>query len=199
LDVYARDPSNYDPAKVSCTVKVTVLEKTRDKKGKWSDTQIDVLQDCPVIFPSGGGFVFTFPLAAGDEGLVVFASRQIDNWWQSGKSSPRTDLRMHDLSDGFFIPGPFSNPKAAAVTGGGSTTAVQLRSLDGQTLFEFGPGKIQLIADEVYIHARLKASFDADGNGFVYQPNQIDTYTDGVPSNHHAPNRPRLPPGETPT
>lgn len=128
----------YDPAKLTCTVQVAIQEKVRNKQGTWRDEQISVLPDCPVVFCAGGGFALTLPLAAGDEGLVVFASRQIDNWWQSGKSSPRTDLRMHDLSDGFFIPGPFSQPKAKNLTGGASAAAVQLRSLDGQSYLSLG-------------------------------------------------------------
>lgn len=42
-------------------------------------------------------------------------------------------------------------------------------------------------------HGLLKAIFDAGGTGFKYQPGQIDTYTDSVPSNHHGPNPPELP------
>lgn len=45
---------------------------------------LPILPDVPVVFPGGGGFALTFPVAAGDECLVVFASRCIDAWWQSG-------------------------------------------------------------------------------------------------------------------
>ena len=33
-----------------------------------------------MVFPGGGGFALTFPVAAGDECLVVFASRCIDDY-----------------------------------------------------------------------------------------------------------------------
>ena len=55
-------------------------------------------------------------------------------------------------------------------------------------------GKINLSAGtEAILHGVDKAIFDAGGTGFTYQPNQIDTYTDGVPSNHHSPNPPEEP------
>jgi hypothetical protein len=97
--------------------------------------------DCPVITPGGGGFLATFPLAAGDEGLLVFASRCIDAWWQQGdakqQGQPQAELRMHDLSDGFFIPACFSQPNVPA---NWSTTSAQLRSKDGLAYVEVAPG-----------------------------------------------------------
>lgn len=109
--------------------------------------------DCPIIFPGGGGAHLTFPLATGDEGLLVFASRCIDNWWLSGGPQSQAEFRMHDLSDGFFIPGCFSQPRAPAVPP--STTLVQLASDDGVTLISMdtttqavtitAPGGINLV------------------------------------------------------
>lgn len=38
-------------------------------------------------------------------GLVIFANRCIDGWYESGNKSEPLNNRMHDLSDGFFIVG----------------------------------------------------------------------------------------------
>jgi hypothetical protein len=55
-------------------------------------------------------------------------------------------------------------------------------------------GKLNLNAGtEAILHGATKAIFDAGGTGFTYQPAQIDTYTDGVSSNHHSPNPPEEP------
>jgi hypothetical protein len=55
-------------------------------------------------------------------------------------------------------------------------------------------GKINMRAGtEAILHGAQKAIFDAGGTGFTYQPAQIDTYTDGVPSNHRAPAPPEEP------
>lgn len=55
-------------------------------------------------------------------------------------------------------------------------------------------GKINVDAGtEAILHGAAKAIFDAGGTGFTYQPGQIDTFTDGVSSNHHSPNPPEEP------
>lgn len=94
---------------------------------------IPIIQDVPVVFPQGGGYLLTFPLTQGDEVLVVFSSRCIDAWWHSSGVQELPVLRMHDLSDGFAIPGPYSKPK---VPTGISTTGVQLRDTAGTTFIE---------------------------------------------------------------
>src|SRR5882672_2856 len=67
--------------------------------------RLPVLIKCPVSFQQAGPFALTFPIAAGNEGIVIFASRCIDSWYQSGGHGVAPDKRMHDLSDGIFIPG----------------------------------------------------------------------------------------------
>jgi len=111
-----------------------VQAQVRTPSGSWVNATLPLCVDCPVLFSGGGGYVGTFPLAAGDEGLLVFASRCIDAWWQSGKVSPQAELRMHDLSDGFFVPLAFSNPNAAKVSGGASATEAQIRTYDGSVM-----------------------------------------------------------------
>jgi Phage protein Gp138 N-terminal domain len=97
-----------------------------------------IINDCPVMFPGGGGFHLTFPIAVGDEGLLILATRQIDGWWATGNASQPSDLRMHDLSDGFVMVGVSSKPKAIS---GVNTTAVQLRNSDGGSIVEIFGGK----------------------------------------------------------
>lgn len=130
---------SYDAAKVTVSAQPAIQAQVRTPGGAWNNATLPLCVDCPVQFPGGGGFVLTFPIAAGDEGLLVFASRCIDAWWQSGKVSPQAELRMHDLSDGFFFPQVFSNPRAPS---GMSTTAAQLRSLDGLSYLELAAGHV---------------------------------------------------------
>lgn len=91
------------------------------------------LVDVPVVYPRGGGYTMTFPIKKGDECLVVFSSRCIDGWWSSGDTSPPTERRMHDLSDGFAIVGPFSQKTKIANV---STTTAQFRSDDSTVMVE---------------------------------------------------------------
>jgi Phage protein Gp138 N-terminal domain/GpV Apex motif len=85
------------------------------------------------VFPSAGGLTLTLPIAQGDEILVVFASRCIDAWWQNGGIQIPMEMRMHDLSDGFAIPGPRSQPNTLT---GISTTSAQLRTDAGTSFIE---------------------------------------------------------------
>lgn len=104
-----------------------------------------ILADVPIVFPSAGGFMLTLPIAVGDEVLVVFGARCIDSWWDLGGIQVPAEVRMHDLSDGFAIPGPRSKPKLPA--GAISSTGAQLRNNLGTTYIEIAAnGKIKLVS-----------------------------------------------------
>ena len=127
---------SFDPQTMTCEVQPAIQGKVQNEDGSVSVVNLPLLLDCPVVFPRGGGCSLTFPIRAGDECLVVFADRAIDFWWQSGGVQPPAETRMHDLSDGFVLVGPYSQPQ---VLSGVSTSAVQLRSDDGQAFFELNP------------------------------------------------------------
>lgn len=114
-----------------------------DPAGEVKVVNLPLLLDCPVVFPHGGGCSLTFPVKAGDECLIVFASRSIDNWWQNGGIQNPAEMRMHDLSDGFAIVGCWSQPKRI---GGWSTGETQLRSDDGSAYVAVHPSSHQITA-----------------------------------------------------
>ena len=113
--------------------------------GSQSGINLPILVDVPIVFPSAGGFSLTLPIAVNDEVLVVFSCRCIDSWWQSGGfSNVPLEIRMHDLSDGFAIPGPRSLPR---VIGAISSTNAQLRNDSGTVFLEITPsGQINATA-----------------------------------------------------
>lgn len=103
-----------------------------------------VLLKCPVIFPSGGGFTLTFPVAAGDECVVLFNDREIDNWFNNGGVQAPSTKRSHDLSDGLVFVGLRSFPRKLSNV---STSTTQLRSNSGGTLVEVaGGGVVRVVA-----------------------------------------------------
>lgn len=133
-----------------------------DESGKTQNVNLPLLADVPIVFPSAGGFIITFPIEAGDEVLVVFASRCIDSWWQSGGIGRPMEARMHDLSDGFAIPGPRSQPKVVENV---SPTAVQIRNDAGTSYIEIeADGKIKMKSTEVTIEGNLKVTGTVQGN-----------------------------------
>lgn len=134
---------SFDPVKLTCIVQPSIQAVRRSADNVISNITLPLLLDCPVVFPMGGGFTLTMPLAAGDECLVVFASRCIDAAWQSGGVQPQAEYRMHDLSDGFVVPGWRSQPRQLS---GVSTTSAQLRSDDGATFVEVAVDRVNVVA-----------------------------------------------------
>lgn len=118
---------SFDPVAMTCEVQPAIQGKMRCEDGSVEVVNLPLLLDCPVIFPRGGGCSLTFPIKTGDECLVVFSARAIDIWWQQGGVQPPAETRMHDLSDGFVIPGPYSQPQVIPDV---STEAVELRTDD---------------------------------------------------------------------
>lgn len=127
---------DFDAASVTATVQPGILGTILDYKGAISNPKLPLLVKVPVIFPGGGGCRLTFPVRAGDECLVVFASRAVGAWKQSGGAQTVSDSRKHDLSDGFAIIGPMSQANKIS---GISTTKTQLRSDDGNAYVELDP------------------------------------------------------------
>lgn len=118
-------------ANMTCEVQPAIQGVTYDTEGNAQYVNLPLLVDCPLVFPSAGGVSLTLPIAANDEVLVIIASRCIDAWWQNGGVQPPIELRMHDLSDGYALPGPRSKPKVLPSI---STNAAQLRN-DAGTLY----------------------------------------------------------------
>lgn len=119
---------SFDPVKKTCVVQPAIMAQVMAEDGGKKWVQLPLLLDCPVQFPGCAGYTLTFPLALGDECLVIFSSRCLDGWWQSGGVQAQVELRMHDLSDGFCLPGISSTP---AVQGSISASEVHLRNAAG--------------------------------------------------------------------
>lgn len=167
---------------MTCTVQPAISGQVRDETGALTGIDLPLLTDCPVQFPAGGGCTLTFPVKQGDECLVVFSSRCIDSWWQSGGVQSQADLRMHDLSDGFVLLGFRSQPR---VIGGISGSAAQLRTDDGSAFVEVdstthainavttgaalvsAQGNITLTAPLVTINGDVKVNGRVDSTGDV--------------------------------
>lgn len=64
-----------------------------------------VLLKCPVVILTGGDSHLTFPIVQGDDCMVLFNDRDIDNWFLDGSIDPANTNRLHDLSDGLVIIG----------------------------------------------------------------------------------------------
>lgn len=107
--------SKVDYEKRTCEVQPAIQARISKPNGTTEFVNLPLLVDVPIVLPSVTGFTLSLPIKAGDEVLVVFASRCIDSWWQSGGVGKPMEMRMHDLSDGFAIPGPRSLSKVTPI------------------------------------------------------------------------------------
>lgn len=166
---------SFDPAKMTAVVQPSIQALWRDPLGNQTWQTMPLCLDVPVMFPGGGGCTMTFPLVEGDECLLIFASRCIDAWWQSGGIGVQAEMRMHDLSDGFCLPGPRSQPR---VLSGISTSALQIRSDDGSAFIEMNTaaphainvqtnGEVTVDAAKATINCDLQVNGKVTANDFV--------------------------------
>lgn len=111
LPGYVKD---FDPATQLATVVPGVSEIGRLEDG--TEVVEERLPIChvPVVFPGGGGHSLTFPVKAGDEGLIHWCDNEIDKWLDAGGQVTPNSVRSHHTSDAIFVPGARSRPNAIA-------------------------------------------------------------------------------------
>lgn len=136
-----------DLAKQTVSVQPAVQGQTTNAAGDVSNVNLPLLVDVPICWPRAGGFAITFPVKAGDEVLVVFASRCIDSWWQSGGVGAQAEVRMHDLSDGFAILAPTSQAKKLSDV---QTDGVEMRTESRSTFIRLTEGTIYIKGNIVH-------------------------------------------------
>lgn len=104
---------SFDSSKQIATVRPAikrVFKAVDNEKEILIPTELPMLINVPVIFPRSGDFYITFPVNKGDECLIVFSERSIDNWLLNGIVSEPKEKRFFSLSDAIVILGLYSTP-----------------------------------------------------------------------------------------
>lgn len=72
------------------------------------------IDDIPLVFPSGGGAEVTFPIQEGDQVLLIFSMRNIQDWMASPEGNEVTPTldRNHSIQDAIAIPSMFTKQQA---------------------------------------------------------------------------------------
>lgn len=183
---------SFNAAKMTATVQLAILARVRaaDKKGSVSWVKIPLLTDCPVIFPSGGGFTLTFPIDPGDECLVSFSARCIDAWWQNGgEDNQQVDLRMHDLSDGFVTVGPRSQKRLLSPAPSASDAVLRKDDntvrivLKASTIEIVAPTQVSVVAPAIILDGNVTVTGDLQVDGTVHA--DVDVIADDVSGKTH--------------
>jgi hypothetical protein len=130
----------YDAAKQKATIKPLLKKRYKEED---NDTELPVITDVPVQWPSaaGGSSYLHLPLAKGDLGMAIFCERSIDAWLHGkGQMVAPNDPRHHHLSDAVFVPGV--RPFGASLN---NTSAQNAVLQNGQMRMELAPdGKISI-------------------------------------------------------
>jgi hypothetical protein len=135
---------DFNPDDATCSAQPAIKGQVTDLQGKTSWVELPLLIKVPVWFPMAGDLAITFPLKQGDEVLIIFAVRCIDQWWLNGGIQVQSYLRFHDLHDGIALPGLMSKPRVLKNI---STTSMQIRNREGSAYIELTPqGVINLKA-----------------------------------------------------
>lgn len=146
---------------------------------------ISPLLQVPVYTLGGGGVTVTFPIAAGDECLVIFNDRELDNWLLNGGITTPSTPRIHDFSDGLCFVGFRSFPRSL---GNVSASEAQLRTDNGLSFVGINPstGAVRVHANSVYewdVHGYGQKITWTGGANYT-----IDNYTIGatITTNNHS-------------
>lgn len=76
-----------------------------DGGGNWVPEAEPNMKDVPIAWPRSAAFGLTFPLAAGDTGMVMFCMRNIGPWRTAGQAGSPGDTGMHTMDGAVFYPG----------------------------------------------------------------------------------------------
>ena len=70
-----------------------------------SEVSYPLLGDLPTFILSGGDAQITMPISKGDQCLILFNDRNIDQWYLSGTVDAPDDARCHSIADGICLVG----------------------------------------------------------------------------------------------
>ena len=188
--VHVDSPDGVGPAGT-----VDVLPLVSQIDGQGNAVPHGVVYGIPFLRLGAGGCAVVIDPKVDDLGMVVVADRDISSVKKTRDVSTPGSRRTYDLADGVYVGEVLAQVPTCyvAFTRIGGERAVVFSPDGGVTSITIQPGKITLSADEIVTHAKVKNVWDANGTGFVYETNAINTYTDGVPSSHHLPNPPEVP------
>lgn len=129
----------------------------------------EVLIECPVQIPGGADFLIEFEINPGDEGMIIFSQRCIDEWVNSGGVAKNPILRFHNINDCMFIAGIRSQPNKITNY---DNDGIKLRNKDGdQYIWLKGDGTAAIkvssldVDGDITSNGTITADTDVVGGG----------------------------------
>lgn len=169
----------YDASKQSVDVSIDVRQPSTLSR---DEMPLMSLSGVPIIFPSGGGGILSFPVKAGDKVLLCFSMMSIDKWKEQG-AGVCGDNRMHSNNDAIAIAGLFNlstNLKPNA-------DDVELKAF-GSTLTLLASGDVKITpSGKTIIDSDVEVTGDMEVSGSIKGNVITDTSTNNTLSTHKHP------------
>ncbi len=103
---------SFDTATQTATIKLALKKVVSvNPDGTRTIEEYPLILKCPVMTLFGGVDFLSMPIVAGDNCIVLFNDRELDNWQATGGGTAPTSPRLHDMSDAIAIVGirPLTN------------------------------------------------------------------------------------------
>lgn len=185
----------FDAATQLAEVTPAIQRKIIQRNGKPKYEKIKPITKVPVVVPyvQKLGLLITLPIAKGDEGILVFSDRMIDNFVKKGGIQPpeccgadnqTTEPRAHSIIDAIFIPGIITKPN---VVKSWNNEALEIRNKDRTCFFSMNKncnitiittGSTAVKTDgDISMNANGKVSVCGSGGVFINQPSGSEACT----------------------
>lgn len=190
---------SFDPLKQTAELQPTIkrLYSTLDADGNETEQYIAIpkLINVPIMFPRAGGWCITFPVTKGDEVLVHFSERAIDEWRKKGGVQDVPYWRLHSYSDAIGVIGLCSEPRVIEKF---DKENFQIRNEDNDVSITMNTGKIVEIKSPVEVifdvplvtftgNTKVDGNTDIDGNlTTVGTSTASDHISDGISGKGHS-------------
>lgn len=146
---------SYDPASRRAQVRPALRMALTDGGAQARAALVNV----PVSFPAGGGYTMTFPLAAGDNVLLVFSMRGLREWRRTFAAATPGDGNILDGADAVAVAG--FGPLAITPA---TVTGAALQTTDGRQSVRVENDRVEVRADgAVTIAATGAVTIEAGG------------------------------------
>lgn len=150
----------FTAAENKASVQPLIKDSFVDDDGNNVAEDLPVISDVPIHYPrgDGGNFSMTWPLQPDDIVMLVFTERSMDRWIGGDdptQSVDPTDLRKHQLSDCWAVPGVYPFGSSVPV----DTDKVTFTF--GNTVFKIADGQIQLggTGDKASLDSKVQQQF----------------------------------------
>ena len=180
----------YDRKTNRATVQPLITRLTTDGRPHDRGT----FSEMPVLALGGGGFYLNFPLRPGDRGWIEASDRDISLFMQGDTMAQPNTMRMHNFSDGRFIPDVMGSYTFDA----SDDEKLVIASLDGRVKITLGAEELKVKGVRVAIEAETTATIKAPGGTKFEGPVEMPqgATIGGIPFGDHIHDAPDGPTGK---